>query len=87
MINLLQNTRAVTDLAIPRTAETIEAAKNKQAKNAAGNFLSTPVLYARWAHMHRFLSVRLSVSGPKFTRSKFISQELFDLGSPDLVCT
>ena len=25
--------------------------------------------YARWAHMHRFLSVCLSVTGPKFTRS------------------
>ena len=22
--------------------------------------------YARWAHVHRFLSVRLSVTGPKF---------------------
>ncbi len=25
--------------------------------------------YAQWAHMHRFLSIRLSVTRPKFTRS------------------
>ena len=29
------------------------------------SFLSPPVHIARWAHMHRFLSVRLSVTRPK----------------------
>ena len=39
--------------------------------------------YALWAHMHRFLSVRPSVPGPKFTITQFISQKQFDLGSPN----
>ena len=38
-------------------------------------------VYAQWAHMHSFLSVclsgRLSVTGPKVTRPKIISQQLF----------
>ncbi len=35
-----------------------------------GKFLSPPVHFARWAHMHRFLSVRLSVRLSVWTRPK-----------------
>ena len=39
-------------------------------------FLRPPVHFAQWAHMHRFLSVRLSV----WTGPKFISQKVLELG-------
>ena len=51
-------------------------------------FIEPTCAYARWAHMHRNLYVcdlTKIQTGPKFTRKKVISQELFNLGSPNLV--